>query len=154
MSTAAHRPQSYANHRARVAIPYVAAAVILALDIARRAWLAFSTRDQGFETWGLHLWYVVLMTAILYALYSSRRRAQIVQDRVIRLEMRVRLERVLGAARRGDIERLTLKQLIALRFAGDGELPTLVDEVLAGRLSAPDDIKRRVKDWQADWLRV
>jgi hypothetical protein len=41
-----------------------------------------------------------------------------------------------------------------LRFAGDAELPGLVDEVLSGRLTAPDEIKRRVKDWQADWLRV
>jgi hypothetical protein len=102
----------------------------------------------------VHLWYVVLLSAVLVVWYQSRRRAQIVQDRVIRLEMRVRLERVLGGARRADIERLTVPQLVGLRFASDAELPALVEDVLAGRLTGQDEIKRRVKDWQADWLRV
>jgi hypothetical protein len=96
----------------------------------------------------------VLISAVLVVWYESRRRAQIVQDRVIRLEMRVRLERVLGASRRLDIDRLTLPQLVGLRFASDAELPALVDDVLAGRITEPDAIKKRVKDWQADWLRV
>jgi hypothetical protein len=154
LSSNGPRPQSYANHKARVPGYWLVAGIIIALDMARRAWLAFSTRSHGFETWGLHAWYVVLLGAVLFVWYSSRRRAQIVQDRVIRLEMRVRLERVLGGARRTDIERLSVKQLVALRFASDAELPALVDDVLAGRLMGSDEIKRRVKDWQADWLRV
>ncbi len=148
MTSAAERPQSYANHKARVPGFWLVAGIIIALDIARHAWLFVQGRQL------LHLWYVVLLGAVLFVWYSSRRRAQIVQDRVIRLEMRVRLERLLGGARRGDIERLSVKQLVALRFASDAEMPALVDEVLAGRLTVPDEIKRRVKDWQADWLRV
>ena len=98
--------------------------------------------------------WLVLLSAVLVVWYGNRRNAQIVQDRVIRVEMRVRLERVLGASRRLDIQRLTLKQLIALRFASDAELPALVDDVLANKISTPDEIKRRIRDWQADWLRV
>lgn len=148
------RPQSFENHRARLPVLLVAAGAVIALDVCRRAWLAFRERDLGVDRWGVHLWYVLLLSAVLYVWYAARRNAQIVQDRVIRLEMRVRLERVLGAARRADVERLSLKQIIALRFASDAELPGLVDETLAGKLVTPDEIKRRIRDWQADWMRV
>ena len=53
-----------------------------------------------------------------------------------------------------DIERLGLGQLIALRFASDAELPALIDEVLAQGIRSRDEIKEKVKDWQADWMRV
>ena len=49
---------------------------------------------------------------------------------------------------------LPLEQVIALRFASDAELPGLVDEVLSGRVSTPKDIKQKVKEWQADFLRA
>jgi hypothetical protein len=50
--------------------------------------------------------------------------------------------------------RLPLGQLIALRFASDGELPVLVRDVLAGTVATPKDIKLRVKEWQGDFLRA
>jgi uncharacterized protein DUF6526 len=154
VTNAAERPQTYANHRAALPAIWMAAGIVILIDIGRRAWLAFHERSLGPDHWLVHLWYVVLLSAVLVVWYQSRRRAQIVQDRVIRLEMRVRLERVLGGARRADIERLTVPQLVGLRFASDAELPALVEDVLAGRLTGQDEIKRRVKDWQADWLRV
>jgi hypothetical protein len=83
-----------------------------------------------------------------------RTNSQRVQDRVIRLEMRLRLERLLGGERRADIERIGLRQLIALRFASDRELPALAEEVIAGKLRDGIEIKQRIVDWQADWLRV
>lgn len=150
----ASRPQSYANHRASVPWPFLLAGAVIALDLVRRAWMAWRERDQGLDHWGVHLWYVVLLSAILLTWYYVRRNAQIVQDRTIRLEMHWRLERVLGTARRADVERLSVKQLVALRFASDAELPGLVDEILQGKLSDSDGIKRRIRDWQADWLRV
>ena len=76
------------------------------------------------------------------------------QDRMIRAEMRARWDRVLGENRRADFERMTVKQLVALRFASDAELPGLVAEVLAGTTTEQDAIKRKVRDWQADHLRV
>ena len=66
----------------------------------------------------------------------------------------LRLQRVLPAdllAKTGD---LTVPQLIALRFAGDEELPALCREVLAGTCTAPKAIKARIQHWQADYLRA
>ena len=77
-----------------------------------------------------------------------------VQDRVIRLEMRLRLREVLTADLHGKIGALTTRQLIALRFASDAEMPALVREVLAGTLATSKDIKLRIKDWQGDFLRA
>ncbi len=77
-----------------------------------------------------------------------------VQDRVIRVEMRQRLTGVLPPDLQPRIRELTRQQLVALRFACDAELPGLVREVLEGRLKTSKEIKLRVKDWQADWLRA
>jgi hypothetical protein len=53
-----------------------------------------------------------------------------------------------------QINALGPRQLVALRFASDGELPELVRDVLAGKLTTPKDIKMHVKSWQADFLRA
>lgn len=148
MSASLDRPQSFANHRALPSPAYLLAGLVLAVEFGHRAWIAY--RHPAF--WNLFAGF--LGVALLVVWYASRRRAQIVQDRVIRLEMQLRLERLLGPARRGEIARLALDHLVALRFASDAELPALVGAVLEGELASPDDIKRRVKDWQADWLRV
>jgi hypothetical protein len=55
--------------------------------------------------------------------------------------------------RESDSQRLTLPQLIALRFASDAELPALIDRAVAEQLT-PDAIKRAVRDWQGDYLRT
>ncbi len=77
-----------------------------------------------------------------------------VQDRVIRLEMRLRLAQVLPADLKGRIAEFTLGQLIALRFASDAELPALAKKVLDEKIEKKSDIKKLIKDWQADWHRV
>jgi hypothetical protein len=77
-----------------------------------------------------------------------------VQDRVIRLEMRLRLREVLPADLHARIAELTREQLVGLRFAGDGELPDLVRQVLAGSLKNTTEIKKAVKQWQGDYLRA
>lgn len=148
MSATQHKPQSFANHRAWPPGLYLFAGLVLLVETAHRAWIAVETRDF----WSV--WAFFVGVALLLVWMASRSRALIVQDRVIRLEMELRLERLLGPARAKDVARIELEQRIALRFAGDAELPALFDEVIAGSLVKPDDIKRRVKDWQRDWLRV
>ena len=96
---------------------------------------------------------LLVALALVVAMLVARRSAQIIQDRIIRLEMRLRLQRVLPAERHAEAARLTLAQLVALRFASDAELPGLVQDALAQSLSN-DAIKRKITDWQADWLRV
>jgi hypothetical protein len=77
-----------------------------------------------------------------------------VQDRVIRLEMHLRLQQILPPELRTRIQDLTHRQLVALRFASDAELPELVREILDGKLTTVKEIKLRVKNWQGDWLRA
>jgi hypothetical protein len=77
-----------------------------------------------------------------------------VQDRVIRLEMRLRLAELLPAELRPRILEFTVGQLIALRFASDAELPALARKVLDDKLDDRKAIKQMVKDWQADYQRA
>jgi hypothetical protein len=77
-----------------------------------------------------------------------------VQDRVIRLEMQLRLQRVLPEDLRARVGEITRGQFVALRFASDAELPQLVRQVLEGKLTDKKQIKLAVKDWQADYLRA
>jgi hypothetical protein len=77
-----------------------------------------------------------------------------VQDRVIRLEMRLRLRGILPPEMHGTIDALTHRQLVALRFASDAEMADLVRDVAAGKLATSKDIKMRIKSWQSDWLRA
>src|SRR5471030_292474 len=77
-----------------------------------------------------------------------------VQDRVIRLEMRLRLRGILPPDLQPNINELSHRQLVALRFASDAEMTELVRDVLAGKLATTKDIKGRIKGWQSDWLRA
>ena len=69
-------------------------------------------------------------------------------------ERRRRLRELLAPELAARVPEIKTRQLIALRFASDAELPDLVREVLSGSLREPADIKRRVRSWQADHLRA
>jgi hypothetical protein len=97
---------------------------------------------------------VVFAIALLGLGFLSRTQALTVQDRLIRLEMRLKLARLLPPDLQPRINDLTHRQMVALRFASDAELPDLIREVLAGKLTTSKEIKMRVKSWQADWLRA
>lgn len=77
-----------------------------------------------------------------------------VQDRVIRLEERLRMEQLLPGDLKGRIPEVTTDALIGLRFASDEELPELVRRVLDGELSNRTDIKKAIKHWRADHQRI
>jgi hypothetical protein len=103
---------------------------------------------------GASLWHAVWAVGIWAAVLSARLMALTVQNRVIRLEMRLRLKDVLPAELQAKSRALSTRHLIALRFAGDAELPGLVERTLAGEFARPKDIKRAITNWQADWLRA
>ena len=90
---------------------------------------------------------------ILLALYA-RIFALTVQDRVIRLEMRLRLLHILPADLQPRISEFTVNQLVALRFASDGELPGLARKVLEGKVDERKAIKKMIQNWQPDFLRA
>jgi hypothetical protein len=141
-------PQSFENHARYVPLYHFALFGVLALNLL---WSLYHlVRGFSFATvMG------VLMALAFLGLFSYIRIFVLtVQDRVIRLEMRLRLERMLPADLKARIPDLTRDQFIGLRFAGDDELSALVREVLEKNITDRKEIKRRVKNWQADYLRA
>lgn len=99
------------------------------------------------------VWLLILSLAALVVIGRMRFYALRVQDRVIRLEERLRLMSVLPEPLRARIGELSDRQLIGLRFASDQELPTLVQRALDEKLSLAD-IKKSVVTWRPDYSRI
>jgi len=144
----AHAPQTYKNHT-RLLPPYHFFVLpVLLLNLLEHLRLLWGAPTLG------GVWTAVVALALLMLAVLSRVQVNTVQDRVIRLEMRLRLRELLPGDLQTRIHDLTPPQLVALRFASDAELPELVREVLAGKLSTKKAIKMRVRDWQGDYLRA
>ena len=97
---------------------------------------------------------VITAAGLLGLLFYARMFPLRAQDRIIRLEMSLRLASLLPPDLRARAASLRPGQLVALRFAGDAELPGLVRQVLDENLADRREIKRRIREWQADHLRV
>jgi len=99
---------------------------------------------------------VALLLAVAFILlaFYARVFALTVQDRVIRLEMQLRLKALLPPDLQGRIHEFTHKQLVAMRFASDAELPDLARAVLKDNITEGKVIKKMIRSWQADYLRA
>ena len=102
----------------------------------------------------LGIWELIVAAALFMTALTARVMALAVQDRVIRLEMRLRMREVLPADLHSRIKEITREQCVGLRFASDAELPALVRKVLAGELKTATEIKKQVAQWQGDYLRA
>jgi hypothetical protein len=141
-------PQNYANHRRFIPLYHFVAFGILS---ANQIWAVVRLiRSPSWET-GFG---VLLAFALLVLFFFARVFALRVQDRVIRLEMRLRLQQILPGDLRSRIYDLTPDQLIGLRFASDAEMSDLVRDVLTNDIKDREVIKKKVKDWQGDYLRA
>jgi hypothetical protein len=97
---------------------------------------------------------VLLALALLVGFLSARMFALSVQDRVIRLEERLRYQRLLPTDLQPRIDEFTVAQLVSLRFASDAELPALARKVLDDKMQERKAIKQLVKNWKPDYLRA
>jgi hypothetical protein len=114
----------------------------------------------GFSIYGMvktpdlpHAIGIVLVLWILVAVFKTRIYALKVQDRVIRLEERIRLEKLASDPLRSRIPELTVDQLIGLRFACDAEVAALAQKALAEKLNRKQ-IKQEIKTWRPDTWRA
>jgi hypothetical protein len=97
---------------------------------------------------------LLVAIALLISLFVARVFALKAQDRVIRLEMRLRMRDLLPPDMQGRVNEFTPQQMVGLRFAGDGELPDLARKVLDDNITDATPIKKLVTDWQGDYHRV
>jgi hypothetical protein len=141
-------PQSYANHAMMVPGFHYLTCGALALYAGYVLWRVATAPSLDTAA------SLLLVIGLGGLFWYTRIFALGVQDRVIRLEMRLRLERVLGDDLRPRIGELRTAQLVGLRFASDAELPGLVRQVLAGELRDRKAIKQRIQHWQADHQRI
>jgi hypothetical protein len=101
----------------------------------------------------LFLWWIVMSIVLFMMAEISRSQTLRAQDRIIRVEERLRLHALLPSDERAHIDELSIKQLIALRFASDAELPALVRKTLTQNLE-PKAIKQSIVNWRGDYHRV
>ena len=143
----ADQEQNFANHTRFVPAYHYVAGPILLLNVG---WAVSNLLDPSFSALLDLLVAIALVIMFLYA----RGFALKAQDRVIRLEMRLRMRELLPDDLQGRINEFTPTQMVGLRFAGDAELPDLARKVLDENIAAATPIKKLITDWQGDYDRV
>lgn len=141
--------QSYKNHVQWTPLFHFVAMPILTFYFI---WMCVRMWKTHFSVESVE--YVIVAVGLLAGLFASRLAALKVQDRVIRLEERLRMARVLPDDLKPRIEEFRTGQLVALRFASDAELPALARKVLDEKIVVGKQIKLLVKNWRGDYLRA
>lgn len=140
-------PQTYANHRRFEPLQHFVLTPILLLTWIATIWQAVK-HPSLHSVWVAVLGFALLMVAMQVRVYALK-----VQDRLIRLEETLRMERILPGDLKGRIPELTVKQMVGLRFAADAELAERMREALDQKLSG-EAIKKRIQTWRPDTFRV
>jgi len=143
--------QTYANHTRWFPLFHFVVMPLLILNFLEHAVRIFT--NTGSERIEQIFWTVFSVALILLGL-ASRLMSLKAQDRTIRLEERLRYREILSADLAAKASDLRVGQIIALRFASDGELAGLVERTLNGEFEKTGDIKKAIKDWRGDYLRV
>lgn len=142
-----NKPQSFANYKRRQPLFHFFVVPVLITNLI--VVIVYLVLHPGLLT----AWLLILSTALLMLAFLSRINPIKVQDRLIRLEEHLRLAALLSEPARPRISELTERQLIALRFASDAEIPQLVEETLRDKLG-PKEIRKRIQNWRPDCFRV
>jgi hypothetical protein len=143
--------QNYENHARYVPAYHFVLFGILVLNLV---WSVYRLIRYWMLTPGQDGMRFLIAVAMLIFFVYIRQFAMTLQDRIIRLEMTLRLEKLLPAGQQGQIREFTVGQLIAMRFASDAELPALAARVLSEKITDRKKIKQLIKNWVADNLRA
>ncbi len=140
--------QDFSNHRKSVPAFHYVALPILLINFIYSTYVAVTSFsvDSAIAVFVAVALIIIGLFARIFALGA--------QDRVIRLEERLRLKDLLPAEQQADVAKLTTKQMVGLRFASDGELAELVAAVCAEGIESNEDIKKRIKNWRPDHQRL
>jgi hypothetical protein len=141
------QPQTYANHRRFEPLQHFVLTPILLITWIAAIWLAIK-HPSLHSIWAAILAFALLMVAMQARIYALK-----VQDRVIRLEETLRMQRLLSAELQARIPEMVPRQFVGLRFAADAELADRVREALDQKLSG-EAIKKQIQTWRPDTFRV
>ena len=141
-------PQTFANHARLVPAYHYVAFPLFAINF----FFALYQVVTAFSWANLVSFGVAIALILLF--FVARVMALTVQDRVIRLEETLRLRALLPADLQARIGEFSVKQLVALRFASDAELPDLARRVLDGKIQDQKAIKKMIREWRADYQRA
>lgn len=101
----------------------------------------------------IFIWWLIMSIVLLFAVGKARSHSLVAQDRIIRLEEKLRFQALLPPDLLARSQALTVRQIIGLRFASDDELPGLVKRALDENLSEKQ-IKQSINSWRPDYLRI
>ena len=146
--------QNFSNHTKFVPAFHFFLAPVLIINLVGHIYMVFKTPMNTPMEIFHGVFGVLLAAAFLTMAFLARIFALGVQDRVIRLEERMRYERLLPEDLKPRIGEFSIAQLVSLRFASDAELPALARKVLDGKVNDRKAIKRMVQNWRADYQRV
>ena len=141
--------QNFANHGKFVPTYHFFAVPVFVINFI---WSLVRLWKLGFSFAGI--FGVILAAALVILAFQARMFALGVQDRVIRLEERLRYAQVLPADLQARCAELTIGQIVAMRFASDAELPALTRRVLDEKVRERKAIKRLIKCWRPDYQRA
>jgi len=140
--------QTYANHVRWYPLAHFVIAPLLALIAAYQIVRLYQEPDLD------RAFIVILIFVMTLINFAARLQSLKAQDRVIRLEERLRYREVLEPSLAAAACELPAGKMISLRFASDAELPALIQRVVSGELRTSKEIKTAIKEWRGDYLRV
>lgn len=140
-------PQNYENHAKRVPMFLVSFLFITAYLLGSLYQVVVGPSLESIIS-------LLFAVGVMGILFMARAFPLGVQDRVIRLEERLRLESILGPEQRDTIAKMDTELLIGLRFASDSEVAGLLDTILEENIKDRKEVKKRVKAWRADHQRI
>jgi hypothetical protein len=141
--------QNFENHGKIVPVFHFFAIPVFLINFF---WSLYRLRQLEFSFAGI--FGVILAAALVVLVFEARLFALAVQDRVIRLEERLRYAQVLPADLQARCGEFSIGQIVAMRFASDAELPALARKVLDEKLTERKAIKQLIKSWKPDYQRA